>query len=141
MKIVTIACIFTLLAGACASAAPATTYILPQDVHWVPETGKGVPPGAFHANLRGTDDDKCGQLIRRKFPAGYVYPWHVNGVYGIYTILEGTLVIGFDKNHAASAEKALPTGTVMQGLTSEPHYGRAIGETVFDVYVPCSIPE
>jgi hypothetical protein len=25
----------------------------------------------------------------------------------------------------------------MQGLKTEPHYGRAIGETIFDVFEPC----
>jgi len=114
-----------------------TTYTLPQDVHWIPNTDKGAPTGASYAMLRGKYDDKCGQLIRDKFPNGFVYPWHTNGVYGIYTILQGTLVLGFDKNHAKSGEKMLPAGTVLQGLTSEPHYGRAIGETIFDVYLPC----
>src|SRR5271170_817551 len=109
--------------AAIALAALATTYTLPSDVHWIPNTDKGAPSGALYAMLRGNYNDKCGQLIRDKFPAGYVYPWHANGVYGIYTILQGTLVIGFDKHHAKSAEKALPAGTVMQGLTNEPHYG------------------
>ena len=120
------------------SAAASTTYTLPAQIHWVPETGKGVPPGAYHALLRGKDGDKCGQLYRRRWPNGFVYPWHANGVYGIYTVLQGTLVVQFDKQHPKSGERVLTAGSVMQGLTNEPHYTRAIGETVFDVYVPCS---
>lgn len=140
LRIVTIAGTLALLAAGAAVAAttaPQTTYTLPQNVRWISDASKEVPPGAFHAVLRGNENDKCGQLIRRRFSNGFTYPWHVNGVYGIYTVLQGTLVIGFDKHHAKSGEKTLPTGSVMQGLTSEPHYGRAIGETIFDVYVPC----
>jgi len=125
--------IFALLAMVLAP----TTYTLPQSLHWISDAGHGVPVGAYHVMLRGKDSDACGQVYRRKFADGFTYPWHVNGVYGIYTVIQGTLVIGFDKNHNKAAEKVLPTGAVMQGLTSEPHYGRAIGETIFDVYVPC----
>ena len=61
----------------------------------------------------------------------------MNNEYDIYTVLQGTLVIGFDEHQARSRERALPAASVMQGLATEPHYGRAIGETIFDVYVPC----
>ena len=116
-----------------------TTYTLPQDIHWVEDRSKGVPRGSYYAYIRGKASDTCGQFLRVKFPDGFVYPWHTNkGEYDIYDIVKGTLVIGFDKNHAKSAERAFPTGSVIQGLGNEPHYGRAIGETIFDVYVPCS---
>ena len=114
-----------------------TIYTLPKNVHWIVLSGKGVPPGAHFALLRGKDTDACDTLVRNKFPNGYLFPWHVNGVAAIYTVLSGTLIIGFDKNHATAGERTLPTGSVMQGLATEPHYGRAIGETVFDVYIPC----
>jgi hypothetical protein len=121
-----------------AARAGTTTYILPKHVHWIADTVKGVPLGDFYAVLRGKYSDKCDQIIRVKFPNGFVYPWHTNDNFdAIYTVIEGTLVIGFDKHHAKSAEWVLPTGSVMQGLGSEPHYGRAIGETIFDVYFPC----
>ena len=120
-----------------AAVLAATTYVLPQDVHWKPDTTNGAPPGAYYALLRGKESDKCGQLYRERFPDGYVYPWHVNNIAGIYTVLKGTLVTGFDKHHAMSAERTLPAGAVMVGLASEPHYGRAIGETIFDFYQPC----
>ncbi len=116
--------------------AAETTYTLPQDLHWIPDRTNGAPPGAFYAVLHGKDSDKCGELVREKFPDGFVYPWHVNKTYNIYTVLSGTLVIGFSKRHSKSAEKVLSFGSVMQGLDAEPHYGRAIGETVFDVYGP-----
>jgi hypothetical protein len=116
-----------------------TQYTLPANISWTPAVAKGVPGRYFYAYLRGKAGDKCGYLMRIKFPNGFVYPWHVNNAYGIYTVLQGTLVIGFDKHHLASAERALPAGSVMQGLTTEPHYGRAIGETIFDVYMPCGV--
>jgi len=119
-------------------AAAQTTYTLPQNLHWIPLTGKGVAPGGFRADIRGKENDACGQLIARKFRDGYIYPMHANGVYGIYVIIKGTLVIGFDKQHRTSGERVLPAGSVMQGLKTEPHYGRALGETIFYVYVPCS---
>ena len=129
--------LLSMTAARAASAAP-TTYILPKDVHWIAYRQKGVPPGDYYAVLRGKYSDKCDNLVRIKFPNGFVYPWHTNGdVDAIYTVLEGTLVIGFDKSHSKSAERTLPAGSVMQGLGSEPHYGRAIGETIFDVYTPC----
>ena len=133
------------IAATTPALAAETIYTLPRDIHWIPITGKGVPPGAFEAILRGKASrpparDQCDQLFRIKFPNGFVYPWHVNGTYDLYTVLSGTLVIGFDKNHVKSAERALPAGSVMQGLQTEPHYGRAVGETIFDVYRPCSAP-
>lgn len=84
--------------------------------------GKGIPAGCH---------------VRNRFPNGYVFPYHVNNVAAIYTVLSGTLVIGFEKNHSRAHERVLPAGSVLQGLATEPHYGRAIGETIFDVYIPC----
>ena len=118
------------------AVASRTTYTLPNQIQWKPDTGKGT--GSFYAMIRGKNSDVCDNLVRVKFPAGFVYPWHTNhNIYSIYTILQGTLAIGFDKHHARSAERLLPAGSVMQGLRSEPHYGRAIGLTIFDVYTPC----
>jgi hypothetical protein len=117
--------------------AALTVYILPANAHWIPLTGKDVQPGGFYAILRGKDTDKCGQIYRMKFPDGYTYPWHVNNISGIYTVLKGTLIIGFDKHHAKSAERVLPAGSIIEGLATEPHYGRAIGETIFDFYQLC----
>jgi hypothetical protein len=122
--------------GVQAAAASQTTYTLPNQVHWIPDTGKGA--GSFYAMIRGRNSDRCDNLVRVKFPAGFIYPWHTNqNSYAIYTVLQGTLAIGFDKHYARSAERLLPAGAVMQGLGSEPHYGRAIGLTIFDVYTPC----
>jgi hypothetical protein len=120
-----------------AVVASQSIYTLPQDVPWHALVVKGVPAGAQEAFLRGKAQDRCDVLVRNKFPNGFVYPWHVNNVYGIYTVLSGTLVLGFDKNHARAKERVLPTGTVLQGLATEPHYGRAVGDTIFDVYLPC----
>ena len=127
--------------GACkaVSAAGETQYTLPTEIHWLEVKGQGVPRGSFYAYLRGKESDKCGQVFRIRFPDRYVYPWHVNNRYGVYTVLQGTLVIGFDKHHLASAERTLPAGSVLQGLTTEPHYGRAIGETIFEAYMPCDV--
>ena len=118
--------------------AAETVYTLPSDVRWIPITGTGVHAGAFEAYLQGKPSDTCGQILRIKFPNGYIYPWHTNGEPGIYTVLKGTLVIGFDKHHLASGEKAFPAGSLIQGLATEPHYGRAVGETIFDVYLICT---
>jgi hypothetical protein len=127
------------IAAQTARAAQPTTYVLPQGVHWIANTPKDATSAFHYAVLRGKYADKCDNIIRIKFPDGFVYPWHTNdNVYSIYTILKGTLVIGFDKNHARSAEWTLPAGSVMQGLGSEPHYGRAVGETIFDIYTPCN---
>lgn len=115
-----------------------TTYTVPSDLHWVSQTPKGGTSSFQYAMIRGAYADACDNIIRTKFPDGFVYPWHTNGdTYSIYTVIQGTLVIGFDKNHAKSAERVLPAGSVMQGLGSEPHYGRAVGETIFDIYTPC----
>jgi hypothetical protein len=114
----------------------ATTLLtFPQDVRWMPLIRKGVPKGATYAVLAGKGS--CDVLYRYRFPDGFVFPWHVNNTYGIYTVLKGTLVIGFDKGHARSAERSLPAGSVMEGLDAEWHYGRAVGETIYDVFKPC----
>ena len=122
-----------------AAYASETQYTLPENISWTSVVTKGVPGRFFYAYLRGKASDKCGQLMRIKFPAGFVYPWHVNNLYGIYTVLQGTLVLGFDRHHLTSAERTLPAGSVVQGLTTEPHYGRAVGEAIFDVYMPCGV--
>jgi len=110
-----------------------TIYTLPQDIQWQPDNEK--PPGSYYAILH-TAQEGCGELRIQKFPDGYTYPMHVNNVPRIYTVLKGTLVIGFDEHRLKSAERVLPAGSVMQGLVTEPHYGRAIGETIFEVYGP-----
>jgi hypothetical protein len=121
------------------AAASRTQYTVPNEILWIPQTLKGANKGYFRADLRGTESDKCGQLIRYELPDGFFAPWHVNNQYGIYTILQGTMILGFDKNHRASAERRFPAGSVIQGLATEPHYGRFIGETIFDYYVPCGV--
>ncbi|MDQ6931662.1 MAG: hypothetical protein M3160_00650 [Candidatus Eremiobacteraeota bacterium] len=131
--------IYALLAwGSAVADAAQTVYTLPKDIQWIPDKTKGVPPGSFYAYLRGKDGDRCGQLVRVKFTNGFVYPWHVNHDYSLYIVQKGKLVIGFDRRGLKSAERVLPAGSVMQGLQTEPHYGRAIGETIFDVYTVCT---
>ena len=119
--------------NAFADSTTKTLFTLPQDIRWLPDTQK--PPGSYYAILR-REQNGCGELRIQKFPDGYTYPMHVNNVYRIFTILKGTLVIGFDEHHLKSAERVLPAGSVMLGLVTEPHYGRAIGETIFEVYGP-----
>jgi hypothetical protein len=127
-----------------------TLYTLPQEIHWMPVTGKNVPSGATYAIVAGKASSHpkslesdaiggmCDVVFRYRFPNGFVYPWHVNNEYDIYTVLKGTLIIGFAKSHASSAERVLPAGAVIQGLKTEPHYGRAVGETIFDAFEPCA---
>jgi hypothetical protein len=119
--------------NALADSPPKTVYTLPQDIRWLPDRRK--PPGSFYAILRKAQDG-CGELRIQKFPDGFTYPMHVNNADHIFTILKGTLVIGFDKRRLKSTERFLPAGSVMQGLVTEPHYGRAIGDTIFEVYGP-----
>ncbi|MFY9663472.1 MAG: hypothetical protein WAL67_07470 [Candidatus Cybelea sp.] len=129
--------IFAMLATS-AIGAPVTTYTLPQDLNWKTYSGPDVGAGVQLAMLHGKLSDKCGALYLWKFPDGYVTPWHVNGGYSIYTILKGTLVLGFGRRHAKVAERAFPPGSIIQGLGTEPHYGRAVGQTIFEVYDVCS---
>lgn len=130
--------IFAMLATA-AIGTPLTTYTLPQDLNWKTYGGGAdVGAGVQVAMLHGKLSDKCGALYVWKFPDGYVTPWHVNGTYSIYTILKGTLVLGFDRRHAKTAERAFPPGSIIQGLGPEPHYDRAVGQTIFEVYDVCS---
>jgi hypothetical protein len=126
-----------LMSAGTVGAEPATTvYTLPQDIHWLRDPAGSGPVGAYYAYVRGEAGDKCDWATMEKFPDGFVFPWHVNHGYYLYTVIKGTLVIGFDKDHRTSGERPLPAGSFMQGLT-EPHYGRAIGETIFEVYAPC----
>jgi hypothetical protein len=128
--------------GALAVADPAkTTYTLPQDICWLPITGNGVPRGAYYAYLRGNPGDACGPVVINRFPDGFVYPWHINHEYDLITILKGTMVLGFDRQHKKSAERVLPAGSFIQGLATEPHYGRAVGETIFEYFSPCPLPK
>ncbi len=124
--------------GSAAANGTQTVYTLPKDIRWIPDKTGGVPPGSFYAYLRGKDSDKCGQLVRVKFTSNFVYPWHANNDYSLYIVQKGTLVIGFDPRRLKSAERVLPAGSVIQGLRTEPHYGRAVGETIFDVYTICA---
>lgn len=129
----------TLFVGTFASASSGpTVYTLPSDIAWQqPPAGSNVGPGVKIAFLRGTAGGQCDALFLWKFPNGQGMGWHVNGGDYIFTILKGTLVVGFDRHHAKSAERAFPAGSVIQGLQSEPHYGRAVGETIFEGYKVC----
>jgi quercetin dioxygenase-like cupin family protein len=128
--------------GSVAVADPAKTiYTLPQDIRWLRITGDGVPKGAYYAYLRGNQGDACGSVVINRFPNGFVYPWHVNHEYDLITILKGTLVLGFDKQHKKWAERVLPAGSFIQGLATEPHYGRAVGETIFEYFSACPTPK
>ncbi|HTA39924.1 MAG TPA: hypothetical protein VK760_12650 [Candidatus Acidoferrales bacterium] len=121
-----------------AVAEPAQTiYTVPQDIHWLPDPDKAGSSGAYYAYVRGKAGDACDWATMEKFPDGFVYPMHVNHAYLLFTVIKGTLVIGFDKDRASAGERALPAGSFMQGLAAEPHYGRAIGETIFEIYAPC----
>ena len=120
-----------------AAAGNGTIMTLPRDVVWIRDTSKNGPHGSYYAYLRGKRGDDCDWLRINKFPSGYEYPVHVNHAYWLFTILSGTLVLGFDSQHRKSGERFLPAGTIMQGLAEEPHYGRAIGETTFEIYAPC----
>jgi len=133
-----ISCAFSMFGGTVSAAdSGKTVYTVPSDIHWLPLTGKGIPVGATYAVLRGKESDSCDWATMNKFPDGFVFPMHVNHAYLLFTIVEGTLVIGFDKGHLKSSERVLPAGSFMQGLATEPHYGRAIGETIFEIYAPC----
>lgn len=139
-KCLAVTALILVTAGAQSRAsASQTQYTLPQAIRWIPQTLKGAPMGYFRADLRGTESDKCGQLIRYKMPDGFFAPWHVNNQYGIYTVLQGTMILGFDQHRSASDERTFPVGSVIQGLASEPHYGRFVGETIFDYYLPCGV--
>jgi len=128
----------SLIFGSVARAeSTGTAYTIARDVDWLPATGNRLPAGSFYAIVRGKAGAKCDWMELDKFPDGFVYPWHVNHAYLLFTVLKGTLVIGFDQHHLKSAERALPAGSIMQGLATEPHYGRAIGETIFEIYAPC----
>lgn len=122
------------------ATAQQTVYTLPQQVDWKPGIGKGLPTGSFEAVLRGKPSDNCGKVFLIKFPDRFFYPWHVNHYYALYAILKGTLVIGFNKKHLRSAERALPAGSFVQGVATKPHYARAIGETIFQIVAPCPVP-
>ena len=126
---------FFMPAGAVRAESTKTVYTLPKDIHWLPEPDR--PPGSYYAYVRGKEGDACDWATMEKFPDGYVFPMHVNHAYLLFTVIKGTLVIGFDKDHRASGERPLPAGSFMQGLATEPHYGRAIGETIFEIYAPC----
>ena len=115
----------------------ATAYVLPADIPWKPDTTKGIPPGSYYAVLRGKESDACGQVFAEKFPGGFIYPWHVNHTPALIVVVKGTLVIGFDKHFNPLSERTLPAGSVIQGLATEPHYGRAIGQTIFYAYALC----
>jgi hypothetical protein len=128
---------FLISAGAARAESTKTIYTVPHDIHWLRRGPGAGPTGAYYAYVRGKDGDPCDWASMEKFPDGYVFPMHVNHQYLLFTVIKGTLVIGFDKDHRASAERPLPAGSFMQGLATEPHYGRAIGETIFEIYAPC----
>jgi hypothetical protein len=128
----------TMFGSAAAADSTKTVYVLPQNIHWFPVTkARSGPVGSHYAYLRGKLGDKCDWVRLNKFPDGFFYPMHVNNAYWLFTVIKGTLVIGFDRGRSKSAERVLPAGSFMEGLVTEPHYGRAIGETIFEIYAPC----
>lgn len=122
-------CIVLLIALAAVPAVAAragngTIITLPRDVIWIRDTSKNDPHGSYYAYLRD-------------FPTVTSIPCTLTTHIWLFTILSGTLVLGFDPQHRKLGERFLPAGTIMQGRAEEPHYGRAIGETIFEIYAPC----
>ena len=104
----------------------------PEDIKWGPAPA-ALPAGASFAVLSG-DPTKAGPFtIRAKLPDGYTVPLHWHPSDEHVTVLQGTLLIAYEKGKDL-AKQSLPAGSFMRMPKEMRHFAWAKGETIIQVH-------
>lgn len=110
----------------------AVTEIRPGDVKWA--QNPALQPGGQWAVLVGAPAEAGMYLLRVKFPADFKVMPHSHPENRVYTVVNGTWLIGLGEQFDAAKLKAFPTGSVYvlpAGVTHF-HWARE-GESIVQV--------
>ena len=114
-----------------ASANPAPTIVLPDQIKWT--AGSGAMAGTEMAVLAG-DPSKAGPfVVRIRIPDGLKLAPHTHADTERVTVLSGTMMVGVGGTMTESAMTALPAGSFVEIPAGLPHYAMAKGETVIQL--------
>jgi len=112
---------------AAATAAPVT--LTPDSLHWV----AGPAKGSLVSILVGNPNKSGNDIIRAKFPNGYINPPHYHAHPEYITVIRGTLLFGMGDTVNKAEAKVLPAGSFIMVPTGVHHWSIAQGETVEQV--------
>jgi quercetin dioxygenase-like cupin family protein len=97
--------------------------ITPSEIDWKDQPA--LSPGAKHAVLLGDPSRPGAYLFRLRVPPGHRVMPHSHPEDRVYTVLEGTLYIGFGPGFESSELMELPEGSVVSVPAGTPHFQSA----------------
>ena len=105
---------------------------LPADIKWA--ANPAIPAGGQTAVLLG-DPRKAGPyVVRTKFPANYKMMSHTHPDDRTYTVISGTLSLGFGDKFEGAKLKSYPAGSVFTVPANAPHFNSSgASEVVFQI--------
>jgi len=113
---------------ASAQNLPAGAVMLaPGDMKWEPSP---VPPGSEITTLAGSRAQPGPYVVRVRFPANFVHQPHTHPDARTYTVISGTLYVGFGERLDEARLKALPPGSFWTEPANVAHFVVTRGEPV-----------
>src|SRR3954463_4164564 len=113
---------------ALAQELPAGAVMLtPGEMKWEPSP---VPPGSEITTLAGSRAQPGGYVVRVRFPANFVHQPHTHPDARTYTVISGTLYVGFGEQLDEARLKALPPGSFWTEPANVAHFVVTRGEPV-----------
>ena len=113
---------------ASAQDLPAGAVMLtPGDMKWGPSP---VPPGSEITTLAGSRAQPGPYVVRVRFPANFVHQPHTHPDARAYTVISGTLYVGFGERLDEARLKALPPGSFWTEPANVAHFVVTRGEPV-----------
>jgi hypothetical protein len=101
-----------------AHAQSAGTVVTPSELQWV----KGRVAGVERANLVGAPGKPGPAVWRAKLPANYVAQPHTFPDDRTYTVMSGTMHLGWGTQFDEAKLKALPAGSFYTAPANTPHF-------------------
>jgi hypothetical protein len=119
--------------GPASQGAVTHVMVKPADIKWGP--APSLPAGAQLAVLDGNPAKDGPFSVRAKFPDGYMIPPHWHPTDENVVVLQGAISLGMGENVTAATED-YPVGSFARLSPKTPHFLRAKGETIVQIYGP-----
>ncbi len=116
-----------LLAASAQYAPQGAVVLTPDEMKWEPVA---APRGAESAVLVGSRTAPGPYTVRVRFPANFVHQPHTHPDARIYTVISGTLHVGFGERLEEAKLKALPPGSFWTEPANVAHFVVTRGEPV-----------
>lgn len=114
--------------------ASESVVITSEQVQWQ-AAPKFLPPGAQVAILQGNPEAFNEMLtLRLKVPAGYSVPPHWHPINEHVTVMSGAVEVGFGTTANFDDVQLLDEGGMFVTLAQDPHYIRAVEDTVLQLH-------